>query len=446
MTQPDEQVPQVSPEMQSAFMRGMTQRRMSRRNMIKYAGMSVGTLSLASILAACGGDTSSTTGTDGAEPAAGASVDFGAEPGTEINFANWPLYIDTALNHDTGEKYHPSLDTFKEDTGITVNFEAVINDNASFFGELLPQLQAGQDTGWDIMVITNGTEFVNLTQNGWVTELDPSMRPNFDENAAPFAKDPAFDPGNKYSMCWQSGLTGIGYSTEDVARPVVSLDDLANPDVVGTNSVSMLKADMPDVVMINLGIDPKVSTPDDWKEAAAWLQMQKDSGTVRAYTGQEYIDDFLAGNTKAVMAWSGDILYYKIWEKYHWEFVVPEPGASTPGGGSLLWIDNMLIPANSANPAGALQLMDYVYKPEIAQLITEWVAYMSPVSAVRGLIQEHAKTEPDNFTANALKQMADSPLLWPDEEMLSKVSFGRALATDEERDEWNSIFLPISES
>jgi spermidine/putrescine transport system substrate-binding protein len=443
MTEHDDQTPRTSPEMSSAFLRGMTQRRMSRRNMIKYAGMSVGSMSLASILAACSGGGSNA---GGGPSASGAKVDFGATPGDNVKFANWPLYIDTAPDKDTGQRYHPSLAKFTEATGINVDYEAVINDNAAFFGKLLPSLQAGQDTGWDIIVITNGREFVNLTQNAWVTELDATRRPNFDANAADFAKDPAYDPGNKYSMAWQSGLTGIGYNTEQVSRPVVSLDDLANPDIVGTNSVSMLKADMPDVVMINLGIDPKTSTPDDWKEAAAWLQMQKESGTVRSYGDQSYIDDFLAGNTKAVLGWSGDVLYYKIWEEYPWEFVVPEPGASTPGGGALLWIDNMLIPAHSANPAGALQLMDFVYQPDIAQLITEWVAYMSPVSAVQGLIEEHSKTEKDSFTASALSQMAESPLLWPDAEMQSKISFARDLVTDEERDEWDSIFLPISES
>jgi len=363
MTERDDQAtPQLSPEMNSALLRGMTQRRMSRRNMIKYAGMSVGGLSLASILAACSGDGSNV---GNGPTTAGDKVDFGAKPGDNIKFANWPLYIDTALNKDTGQKYHPSLAKFTEATGINVDYEAVINDNASFFGELLPVLQAGQDTGWDIIVITNGREFTALTQNGWVTELDATRRPNFDANAADFAKDPVYDPGNKYSMAWQSGLTGIGYATDKVSRPVVSLDDLANPDVVGTKSVGMLKADMPDVVMVNLGIDPKTSTPDEWKEAAAWLQMQKDSGTVRVYYDQGYIDDFVAGNLNATMAWSGDVLYYKLWENYPWEFIVPEPGASTPGGGALLWIDNMLIPANSANPAGALQLMDFVDRKSV---------------------------------------------------------------------------------
>ncbi len=153
--------PSRMPGSESAFMRGMTQRRVSRRDLIKYGGATVGTLSLASILAACGGSTTP----PGA--ATGPAVDFGAEPGSSLNFANWPLYIDTAKD-ENGDRVHTSLVMFEEETGIAVNYEDVINGNDSFFGKLLPQLQAGQDTGWDIIVITNGREFVNLTTNGWV--------------------------------------------------------------------------------------------------------------------------------------------------------------------------------------------------------------------------------------------------------------------------------------
>ncbi len=419
-----------SPEFAASVMRGMTSRRMSRRNMIKYAGVGVGTLSMSSILAACaGGETTSPTG--------GPAVDWDAAPGQEINFANWPLYIDKDKDKETGEKYYPSLRLFEEETGITVNYNDEINDNAAFFGELLPQLQAGQDTGRDIIVITNGREFTALTKNGWVTELDPSRRPNFDVHAASWAKDPAFDPGNKYSMCWQSGLTGIGFDTTKVNGTITKADDLMNPDIVGTNSVGILKADVPDFAMINLGIDPTTSGPDEWKEAAEWLTMLRDSGTVRQWYDQGYIDDLLAGNLSATLAWSGDVLYYAIWEDYPYEFIVPE-------GGALLWIDNMMIPAHSANPQGAYQLMDFVYQPEIAQMITEWVLYMSPVPEVQDLIAAHAAEEGGGY-AEDLELTASSPFLWPDDAILQQVSLGRQLETQEEMDEWDAIFPPIFE-
>ena len=422
-----------TPEMSRALMRGMTQRRLSRRQLIKVGGVSVGALSLSSILAACGKtEAGSGTGTTGS------TVDFSAAPGTEINFANWPLYIDKATNAD-GDRYSPSLDGFTKANDITVNYETVINSNDSFFGKLLPQLEAGQDTGWDIIVITNGRELTALIQNEWVTELDPSMRPNFDANAAPFAKDPVYDPGNKFSMAWQSGTTGIGYDTTKVSGPITTMDDLMNPDLVGTASVGMLKQDMPDLVMINLGITPADSGPEQWKEAAAWIQKLKDSGTVRTFYDQGYIDDLVAGNLSATMAWSGDVLYYKIWEGYPFEFVIPE-------GGALLWIDNMLIPVGAKNPQGAYKLMDYYYDPEVAQDVTEWVAYMSPVPAVQELIADHAKEEKDPDTAAALAAMAESPFLWPDDAMLSQLKFGREFTTDDEREEWDSIFIPLTES
>jgi spermidine/putrescine transport system substrate-binding protein len=433
----DEQRPQL-PGGSAAWMRGMTSRRLSRRDMIRYAGISVGSLSLASILAACGGDAPPGSGGDTGTSAAGPTVDFSAEPGDTINFANWPLYIDKG-KLPNGEKGYPSLYEFEQQTGIAVNYNDEIQDNAQFLGELIPQLQAGQDTGRDIIVITNGRQMNALIVNGWVTELDPSLRPNFDANAAGWAVDPTFDPGNRFSMAWQSGLTGLAWNTDMVSQPLTKMDDLMNPDIVGTSSVGLFaNEDLPNLVMINLGIDPEVSGPEEWQQAADWVNMLKESGTVRTFYDQGYIDDFVAGNTAACMAWSGDVLYYAIWEGYPFEFAVPE-------GGAVIWIDNMMIPANSANPQGSYQLMDFVYQPEIAQMITEWVLYMSPVPAVQELIAQHAEDESGKY-ADQLTQTAESPFLWPDDALLSQTSFGRNLTTDDEQEEWDAIFNPLFET
>jgi spermidine/putrescine transport system substrate-binding protein len=414
-----------------AFLRGMTQRRMTRRSALRYGGAAVGGLSLASILAACGSDNGSQ------QSSAGARVDFTAAPGDTVNFSNWPLYIDKAKDKTTGERYYPSLRKFQEETGITVNYNDEINGNDTFYGEIAPQLQAGQDIGRDIIVITNGQYLTALIDNGWLIELDSSLRPNFDANAASWAKSPFYDDGNRFSMAWQSGLTGVGYRTDKVNGELTSLDDLMDPSKVPPGSVGVLKEDAPNLVMINLGIDPKTSGTEEWNEAAAWLTQLRDSDTFRKAYDQGYVDDLTAGNLAATMAWSGDVLYYAIWEDYPFTFYVPD-------GGSLLWIDNMLIPANSANPQGAYKLMDFVYRPEIAQLITEWVLYMSPVPAVQALIAEHATQEKGSYAAD-LEATAENPLLWPDDAMLQRVSLGRNLETNDEVEEWTNTFNSIWE-
>lgn len=425
----------------------LMRRRLTRRGVLKGAGMGVAGFSLASFLAACGGGGGPAGGgADGGDGNGGnggldLSEIYAGEPGPTVNFANWPFYLDQSKD-EQGNVYNPSLALFQEQTGITVNYEDVINSNEEFFGRLRPVLEAGDSTGWDIIVITNGRIFTALARNGWVYPLDPSRRPNFDANAASWAKDPFYDPGNTYGMAWQSGITGLAYNSEMTNGPVTKLDDLADPAKVGRGMVGMLTYDMPDFVMINLGIDPKTSGPDEWREAAAWLQMQKDSGTVRNYYGNDYLDEFRNGNLSACMAWSGDVLYSNIWLGYATlEFEFPE-------GGALLWIDNMMIPAGAENPVGAMQVMDFYYDPEVATMVTEWVLYMSPVPATRDLIlrdADAAQEEGLKGRANKLRSTANSPYLYPSDEFLAKTSFGRALETDEEAAEWDSIFLPISQ-
>ncbi len=425
-------------------MQEIMRRRLTRRSVLRGAGMGVAGVSLASILAACGSDGGTGGGGGGGNGGGGFDIGeiYAGEPGSSLNFANWPFYLDQAKD-EGGSVYNPSLALFQERTGITVNYEDVINSNAEFFGRLRPILESGDSTGWDVIVITNGREFTALTKNEWVYPLDPARRPNFDANAAAWAKDPFYDPGNTYGMAWQSGITGIAYNTELANGPITKLDDLANPDKVGQGMVFMLSADMPSFVMINLGIDPTTSGPDEWKEAAAWLVKQRESGTVRAYGGNEYLDDFKQGNLSACMAWSGDVIYSNIWLGYdNLEFVFPE-------GGALLWIDNMMIPAGAENPVGAMEVMDFYYEPEVATMVTEWVQYMSPVPATQDLILQHAaeaQAEGSKGRANKLRASAESPYLYPDEEFLSRTAFDRPLETDEEVQEWDSIFLPISQN
>jgi len=422
-------------------MNEIMRRRLTRRSVIKGAGMGVAGFSLASFLAACGSD-DGTGGGGGTGSQGGLDVSqiYAGEPGETVNFANWPFYLDQSKD-ENGQVYNPSLAALQEQSGITVNYQDVINSNEEFFGRLRPLLEAGDDTGWDIIVITNGRIFTALTANEWVYPLDPSLRPNFDANAAPWAKDPFYDPNNEHGMAWQSGITGIGYNPSMVNGEITGMNDLADPAKVGTGTVGMLTYDMPDFVMINLGIDPQTSGPAEWQEAADWLLMQKESGTVRQYYGNDYLDELKAGNLSASMGWSGDVIYSGIWLGYEMQFVFPEAGA-------LLWVDNMLIPVAAQNPVGAMQVMDYYYDPAAATMVTEWVQYMSPVPETQDLMladADAAEEEGSKGLATKLRASAESPYLYPDDEFLARTSFGRPLETDEEAEEWDSIFLPISQ-
>ena len=112
-----------------------------------------------------------------------------------VNFANWPLYIDTD---------HESLKLFTQATGITVNYQEVIQDDPSCFAKVDPVIASGQYTGYDIMVITDGFQFADFIEFG-----ECPARPEDDDELlqvrVPRSQEPGFDPGNTYSMPWASG-------------------------------------------------------------------------------------------------------------------------------------------------------------------------------------------------------------------------------------------------
>ena len=51
-----------------------------------------------------------------------------------------------------------------------------INDNVEFFGKIKPQLAAGQDTGRDLICVTDWLA-ARLIRFGWVQKLDPANLP-----------------------------------------------------------------------------------------------------------------------------------------------------------------------------------------------------------------------------------------------------------------------------
>jgi spermidine/putrescine transport system substrate-binding protein len=404
----------------------MPRRTMSRRSLFRHAGAGAGAAGLSALLAACGVPGEGAGGGGGTAPEP-KSV-FEGQPAGILNFANWPLYIDKARKE--GEVVYPSIEIFTKQTGIKVNYKEVINDNAEFFGTIQPSLDAGQDTGYDIIVITNGLTLSKLMQLGYLTELDHSKLPTYEKHAADKYKNTTYDPGNKFTIPWQSGIAGIGYNPELTGREITSFQDLLDPAFKGRVGMFGDNQDLPNLTLLGIGVKPAESTPEDWRKAADVLMKQRDAGIVRQYYTQNYTKPLQAGDIALTMAWSGDIFQLQQ-DTPQLRFVVPEEGG-------VLWTDNMCIPKKAQHPVDAITYMDFVYRPRIAAMIAEWVWYITPVPSAQKVVTQDAR-KPGNAD---LKAVAKSPLVFPTEEMYANLYAYREL-TPEEEQEWNSIFQPI---
>jgi spermidine/putrescine transport system substrate-binding protein len=313
-----------------------------------------------------------------------------------VNFANWPLYI------DTGRK---TLQEFTASTGITVSYAEVIQEDDNWVNKIAPILRAGESIGYDLMVVTNGFWFSELLTTGGLIPLDQSLLPNFRKYAAAKFQHRSFDPGNTYSIPWASGTTGIAWNPEFIQTPVTSLNELWNPAYQGRVGMMADVQDLGNFGLLKLGINPETSTPADWRAAAQALTRQRDDGLVRGYYQQSYIDQLTSGNTWISMAWSGDIFQQNLSSGTDLKFVIPDEGGT-------LWTDNMMIPKYAQNPVDAMTLMDWYYQPEIAAQLTESINYISAVPAAQPIIARDAG-KASGSSRQLLHEVATSELVWP---------------------------------
>jgi spermidine/putrescine transport system substrate-binding protein len=408
-----------------AWLRGMTMPRISRRDALRGAGL----LGASAFFAACGVEGS---GGDDAPQASG-FWESQTKAG-QLDFANWPLYMDQ--EKQGGKTVYPSLQEFTKETGIKVNYKEVINENDAFLGKINPSLKAGQDPGWDLIVITDGTPIDKLIRQSFLTELDHSKLPNFAKNAAPAVKNPSYDPGNKFTLAWQSGLVGLAYNPKLTKREITSIKDLSDPAFKGKITVFDGDEDFPTMALIGMGIDPVKSTEEDWKRAAE--EMKKLRPQIREFVDNAGMAEGLSsGNAWISQAYSGDIYQLNNSGSPDIKFVVPEEGAT-------FWTDNMAIPKGAKHPLDAITYMDYVYQPEVAAALAEYIAYITPVPAVKEQLQAKAAKASGEDKAY-LDDLVTNPLIFPSEADLAKTRRYRPLTVEEE-EVWDGIFQPIIQS
>ncbi|ARP72598.1 ABC transporter substrate-binding protein [Streptomyces pluripotens] len=326
-----------------------------------------------------------------------------------VNFSNWTEYIDV----DDSGKHHPTLETFRKRTGITVKYTEDINDNNEFFGKIQPQLAAGQDTGRDIIVLTDWLA-ARLIRLGWVQKLDPSNLPHAYTNLSSQFRNPDWDPGRAYSYPWQGISTVIAYNKKALdGIEVKSVSDLLdNPKLKGRVGFLSEMRDSIGMTLLDMGKDPAKFTDDDFDAVIARLQKAVDKGQIRRFTGNDYTSDLTKGDFAACIAWAGDVVQLKA-DSPDVDFVIPDSGYMTS-------TDNMLIPNRARHKTNAERLIDFFYEPAQAAALAAYINYVSPVDGVKP------------YLAKIDKEAANNPLIVPDMAMQAKSHAFRSLSQKEE--------------
>jgi len=358
---------------------------LSRREfLIRSGALGVAGVSLPALLAACGGGSSG--------------------GGNSLFFDNWPLYIDPSEDGAVG-----TVERFNAASGVEMTYTEAYNDNDEYFAKIQPLLGAGQRIEPDLIAPTFWMAG-RLISLGWVDKLPLGQMSNLGNLEDNYVKPP-WDPTGEFSLPWQAGTAGIAYNIDVTGREIKSTADLFDPAFKGKIGMLTELRDTMGLILMSQGVD--IATISSFDQAAAsfdLLAKAKADGQIRAFTGNDYIDDLVSGNYAACVGWSGDVLQLGK-DSPNIRFVVPEEGGT-------LWADVMVMPKGTENVDAVAKWLDFVYDPVEAAQITAYVQYFSPVKGVR---EEVAKIDPE---------LAENPLVFPDTATASRLKSWANLSED----------------
>ncbi len=312
--------------------------------------LAIAALAAALALGACGDDD------DADETAASGS---GAEqqervenPTGKIRISNWDAYMPEDL-----------VKNFEKETGIEVQVSKHTTNE-----DIVGKLQAANGGGYDLVFIS-GPFVESLSKQGMLAELNHAQIPNL-ENLAPEASELAYDQGNKFSVPYTWGTTGICYRSDKVTSEPTSWNAILDPAPEHEGRVTMLATDrwlfLPALKV--MGASANEQDEAKLQEAADMLKETKDQ--LLAYDDTTFYSKLVNGEADLVEAWDG-WCNYGIAEDDRIKFTIPEEGSD-------LWADAMVVLEKSENKAAAEEFINYILDPKVHASVAELLYYKVP--------------------------------------------------------------------
>jgi spermidine/putrescine transport system substrate-binding protein len=337
----------------------------------RIALAAVAVIAVGSAMASCGGD---------GPPTAEAGPPAGA-----LTISAWPGFVDPG---DEG-----TVAQFEAVTGVAVkeNYREDVAAEESLFEELEPKLERGKSGGNSILIVSDWMA-KQMYERGFLQELDHDDLPTVFENLQPLLANPVTDPERKFTVPWQGRMTGIWIDRSEAQFD--SVVEFFGPDLADeTTMLADIRQSVPLVIMAE-SKDPVSASTADWLEAIRRIRLAVEVGQIHDLTGTEYTAGLNSGKLLAAVGSSVDAPLVRN----------PDVEWIAPAQGCVLSAEEMVIPVGAPNPAAAIAWMNYVYQPQVAANISDYLRQVSPVEGIQQILEQRKSPQ------------ADNPLIFPSRE------------------------------
>ncbi|MEV6342870.1 spermidine/putrescine ABC transporter substrate-binding protein [Actinoplanes sp. NPDC051851] len=299
--------------------------------------------------AACGGESSTASA---APDALNPSADLTKQT---LTVSNWDAYMPEDL---------PA--TFEKAVGTKVTVTKHATNE-----EIMAKLTAGGDSGIDVAFVS-GPFAQALAEQGLVEPIHADLIPNL-SNLYPEATQLAYDPGNKYSVPYTWGTTGLCYRSDLTGYDPDSWNDLLSPKTALAKKTTMLATDRWLMLPAQKSLGYSANTTDAGEMAKVKEKLVEAKKSLLAYDDTTFYSRLVSGEASLVEAWDG-WCNYGITDNDKIKFTVPKEGSD-------LWVDTMVILKTSRNKEAAHAFINYILTPEIHSWAAENILYKVPNKA-----------------------------------------------------------------
>jgi spermidine/putrescine transport system substrate-binding protein len=282
---------------------------------------------------------------------AGASAD-------ELNLFGWSEYVPQSL-----------LDDFTKETGTQVNYETYGSNE-----EMLAKLMSGA-ARYDVI---QPSEYVieALVKEKQLLPLDKTKLPNL-KNIGKEYYGYAHDPKLEYSVPYMQGTVGIVVNTAKIKEPVLGYADVFQDKYKGRIVVLDDALEIVTWALATQGLGPDAVTKANLAKVRPVLE--KWLPLVKVYDSDSPKTALLNGDVDLGVVWSGEAAILINEQPGKFKYTLPKEGGH-------MFIDNVAIPKNAANPAAAHKFIDYILRPEVSRKISEEFPYTNPNVEARKLL------------------------------------------------------------
>ena len=234
--------------------------------------------------------------------------------------------------------------------------------------EIMGKLIASGGKGYDVVFVSS--PFAEVLNNlGLAESLDHSKLPNV-ANLYPKAMALPHDVGNRFSVPYTWGTTGLCYRKDLVSSAPTSWNDLLNPPDTLRGKTTMLATDRWLLAAGFLAHGMSVNETDPEKLDTVRDTLIEAKRTLLAYDDTIFYAKLVSGEAHLVHAWDG-WCNYGIAENADVVYMIPEEGSD-------LWVDTMVILKTSQNKDAAHAFVDYILDADNHRWAAENILYKVP--------------------------------------------------------------------